>query len=153
MVKRHPALRDLSDDHHHGLVHARRLVKAAECAQGSGGGAASDVQVAQEFLQFFEEHTRAHFREEEEVLLPAFANYGDPAQEPIVQMLVQHVHINRLVRQLASEVCDGKPLGETMHSVGTLLQGHIRLEENVVFPIIEQAMPEDALDALGRELH
>ena len=153
MVKRHPALRDLSEDHHHGLVHARRLVKAADSEQEPEGSGEAAVQVAREFLQFFEEHTRAHFREEEEVLLPSFANYGDPAQEPIVQMLVEHVHINRLVRRLAHEVAGGKPSGETMRSVGTLLQGHIRLEENVVFPLIERAMPEDALDALGRELH
>jgi hemerythrin-like domain-containing protein len=149
-MKRHPALRDLSSDHHHALVQARRLLIAADDVSEPEGTNAG--QAAREFLHFFQEHTRPHFREEEEVLLPAFSNYGDPAQEPIVQMLVEHVHINRLVTQLASEMDSGHPSPQTMRDLGTMLQGHVRLEENVVFPLIESQMPEQALLALAQRL-
>jgi hypothetical protein len=39
-----------------------------------------------------------------------------------------------------------------MRTAGALLQAHIRYEENVLFPLIEAAMPEDALVDLGARL-
>ena len=37
-MKRHPAFRELSSDHHQALVHARRLVKAADVGEGAPRG-------------------------------------------------------------------------------------------------------------------
>ena len=159
-MKRHPALRDLSSDHHQGLVQARRLVKAAEedTASPTGGvtavheGAAANAealaQVARDFLTFWSQHTVLHFRQEEEVLLPAFARYGDPALEPVVRVLVEHVQIRRLVDDLQQQVASGQPSVQTMRAIGEMLKGHIRYEENVLFPLIEAAMPEEALAEL-----
>jgi hemerythrin-like domain-containing protein len=39
-----------------------------------------------------------------------------------------------------------------MQAIGELLRAHIRHEEDVVFPLIEQAMPEEALVALAGQL-
>ena len=44
------------------------------------------------------------------------------------------------------------PEPATMQATGDLLREHIRHEENVVFPLIEAAMPEDALAVLGQQL-
>lgn len=152
-MKRHPALRALSSDHHQGLVQARRLVQVAGLSNGDDSEAAVQVaKVVHEFLAFWAEHTTLHFREEEEVLLPAFARYGDPSVGPVVQMLVEHAHIRRLVADLQSQVAVGQPSKETIHTTGEMLRAHIRHEEDVVFPIIEQAMPEDALRALAVDL-
>jgi len=159
-MKRHPALRELSSDHHQGLVQARRLVQAAG---GPPGGAVGDAaghgtgshdrdveleQAARNFLTFWSEHTAGHFREEEEVLLPAFARYGDPSLEPVVHVLVEHIQIRRLVDDLQGQVEEGKPSVETMLTIGEMLRGHIRYEEDVLFPWIETLMPEEALAAL-----
>jgi len=159
-MKRHPVLRDLSSDHHHALVQARRLVKAAEegMAPPTGGVTAGHdsaaahaealAQVARGFLTFWSQHTVLHFRQEEEVLLPAFARYGDPALEPVVRVLVEHVQIRRLVDDLQQQVASGQLSVHTMRAVGEMLKGHIRHEENVLFPLIEAAMPEEALAEL-----
>ncbi|MEO8285195.1 MAG: hemerythrin domain-containing protein [Chloroflexota bacterium] len=144
MVKRHASLRDLSSDHHQGLVHARHLVKAAE----SPADHAALMETAKAFILFWGEHTNHHFREEEEVLLPEFARYGDPSAPPAVRMLVEHVRIRQLVGDLVSQVDAGAPSPETMGSLGTLLRDHIRHEEDVLFPLIESALPEQALLAL-----
>lgn len=158
-MKRHRALRDLSSDHHLGLVQARRLVKAAanEAAGAQAGeavasGAAGAAKVAREFLAFWAEHTTRHFREEEEVLLPTFGRYGDPSLEPVVRMLVEHVHIRRLVYDLRRQVEANQPSHDTMRSIGELLRAHIRHEEDVVFPLIERMMPEEALQELSSRL-
>jgi hemerythrin-like domain-containing protein len=144
-MKRHPALHSLSSDHHLGLVQARRLVRAAT-------DAAPAAPAAQAFLAFWAEHTRGHFREEEEDLLPAFARYGDPAAAPVVRVLVEHVQMRRLVGDLAEQVAAGVPDPATMTALGELLRAHIRYEEDVLFPLIEQTMPEAALIELARHL-
>jgi hemerythrin-like domain-containing protein len=147
-MKRHPALRELSSDHHQGLVHARRLLKAAGDTNGSHDGETELEGVARGFLAFWSEHTIRHFREEEEILLPAFARYGDPSLEPVVRVLVEHVQIRRLVNDLRQQVGNGEPSVETMRAIGEMLRGHIRHEENVLFPLIETVMPEEALAEL-----
>lgn len=150
-MKRSPSLRDLSSDHHQGLVQARRLVKAANGETPDAGSIAIE-DVARDFLTFFSEETTRHFREEEEVLLPAFARYGEPSLPPVVRMLVEHVHMRRLVDDLQRQSNTGDPSLETMLAIGELLREHIRHEEDVVFPLIEGAMPQEALTELAGRL-
>jgi hemerythrin-like domain-containing protein len=140
-MKRHPALRELSSDHHQGLVHARRLVKAADTGQDL-------EQTARAFLDFWREHTTRHFREEEEVLLPAYARRADPSDPSVVRVLVDHVHIRRLAADLDRQLDRSEPPADTMRRIGEMLRAHIRHEEDVLFPMIEQALPEPELAAL-----
>ena len=56
-MKRAAELRDLSEDHHHGLVQARRLKKAA-----SEEVVAGPVEIAKDFLAFWQEETSIHFQ-------------------------------------------------------------------------------------------
>ena len=109
-------------------------------------------ETAQSFLRFFAEHTNRHFREEEEVLLPAYARYADLSEPSIAQMLIEHVRLRGLVGDLAEQVTHGAPSQETLAALGSLLQSHIRMEENIIFPLIERAMPEEALVELAAEL-
>lgn len=152
-MKRDPGLRSLSSDHQQGLVHARRLVMAAAGMTEKGPDPVEHVdhrETALAFLSLWAEHTNHHFREEEEVLLPVFARYGDPGQPAVVRMLVEHVHIRRLVGDLEEQVSteQGRLSSETMHALGTLLRDHIRHEENVLFPLIESVIPPDVLATL-----
>jgi hemerythrin-like domain-containing protein len=160
-MKRHPALRDLSSDHHQGLVQARRLTRATG---GDGTRSTADVDegaqarsrealrtVAADFVAFWHRHTAPHFREEEEVLLPAFARFGDPASPHVVRTLVEHVRIRRLVGDLRRQLATGPVSTDTVRALGESLRDHIRFEENVLFPMIEEAMPEQALLEMAEE--
>ena len=145
-MKRTQELRTLSEDHHHGLVHARRLTRATDEAN-------SIEPVAREFLEFWQKDASIHFRKEEEVLLPVVARYGgDLSLEPIVKMLEDHARIRGLVMQLSDEAVGGKVRPETLHEIGELLEAHIRLEEREVFPLIEESLPEAALTELAARL-
>ena len=87
-MKRAPELRTLSEDHHHGLVHARRLRRTTEADEAD-----SAVVVTRGFLDFWQKDTALHFRKEEEVLLPVMARYGgDISREPLVEMIEDHAH-------------------------------------------------------------
>lgn len=134
-MKRHVALQPLSRDHHVALVAAQRLRRAT----------ADDAPAARDaFLEFWREHGALHFRVEEDVLLPAFAAYGDPADERVVQMLIEHVRI----RAAAAALAEGDPDLDAMHELGVALAQHVRLEEREVFPLIEETLPADAAAAL-----
>ena len=142
-MKRHPSLRDLSVDHHHALVQAHRLQKAVD----------ADAQTQQstfdDFARFWREHTGPHFREEEEALLPFFARYGDVDEEPIRQMQREHILMRRDAALLfALGAADTSTRNGAMQALGRQLEAHVRLEERVVFPLIEEALPEEALSHL-----
>jgi hypothetical protein len=77
-MKRHPALIPLSHDHHHALVEARRLRRAADTPKSAA--------VARAFLRFFAGETVGHFRDEEELLFPRLVEF-DAARELLVQAL------------------------------------------------------------------
>lgn len=147
-MKRHPDLVELSDDHHQGLVNALRLKKAA-----SGGGA-DPVEAARNFLGFWREDTSVHFRKEEEVLMPVVARYvGDLLEaEPVAEMLVQHARIRGLAMQIRDEVGRDDVQPNTLRELGEQLEDHIRLEEREVFPLIEEALPETALNEVAARL-
>jgi hemerythrin-like domain-containing protein len=148
-MKRAPELRDLSDHHHRGLVQARRLKRAA-----TGDEANMPEETAEAFLEFWQEGTTTHFREEEEVLLPVLARYREDllGREPVVEMLLQHARIRGLVMGLSDEVKGGSVRLETLGSIGELLESHIRLEEREVFSTIEEALPEEALREVADRL-
>lgn len=147
-MKRHSDLREFSDDHHGGLVNARRLRRVAS---GEGGRVARDAALA--FLEFWREETGPHFRKEEEVLLPVLARHRqDVESEPVSRMLTQHARIRGLVMELSDQVARDEVLAETLGELGDQLEAHIRLEERVVFPWIEQALPEHALREVALRL-
>src|SRR5919199_2040882 len=132
-MKRTPELRTLSEDHHHGLVHALRLRRAAEGDQAYPADTA-----ARDFLDFWQKDTALHFRKEEEVLLPVMARHGgDVTRNPVVEMLEGHARIRDLVMRLSDKVVGGNVRPETLREIGDQLEAHIRLEERVVFPLVE----------------
>src|SRR6187551_2355246 len=92
-MKRSPELRDLSEQHHYGLVEARRLRRAAQ-------GEVPVEEAVSLFLAAWHDEIQPHFRIEEEVLLPGLAAVL-PADDPlIVQTLTEHVALRRAVREL-----------------------------------------------------
>lgn len=140
-MKRHPALRGFSDDHYQGLVQALRLKRAASGEGGDPDGAARN------FLKFWRDDTSLHFRKEEEILLPVLSRHGvDLEQEPFTTMLAQHARMRGLVMRLGDEARERAVEKETLKETGDLLEAHIRLEERVVFPRIEDSLPEEGFE-------
>ena len=136
-MNRDPALISLSRDHHKTLVAAQELRRAT--AQ-----TAADVRAR--FLSYWNTHGRAHFRMEEEVLLPAFAAHGDPYHRLVGRALCDHVAIRQRVDALVSE---SPALPAVLHDLGSRLAEHVRLEERELFPLIERTMPAARLAAVA----
>jgi hemerythrin-like domain-containing protein len=143
-LKRHESLQPLSRHHMIGLHTGLKLSRA-----GTEESRISYEEILADAKAFWEPDGQAHFREEEEILLPAFATYGDINQPEIIEMLLEHVTIRSQMDLLLKGKCS---LEET-RQLGVLLQNHIRKEERIIFPMIEQALPEEKLIELAPYLH
>ncbi|HET7128870.1 MAG TPA: hemerythrin domain-containing protein [Gaiellaceae bacterium] len=131
-MKRHPALVHLSHDHHHALVQARKLKRAASDPDRAAAASA--------FATFFADVTVSHFREEEESLFP-LAAWSEEARPLVVQALLDHQRLHALVAQLDRP----EERGSTMVELADLLEQHVRREERELFPLLER-IAVDALD-------
>ena len=130
-MKRLAGLRDLSDDHHAGLVLARRCRQLAR---------ADDVaEFWSELRAAFSRQLAPHFRIEEEALLPALEAIG----EATLALRIRDEH-----RALRALEASGAPSLADVQRFGALLEAHIRFEEREVFEPTQHRLPEGALEAI-----
>ncbi len=151
-MKRHASLHPLSQHHHFALIQALGMRRAAE-APGEKRAAAVKHQ-AEKFVRFWHKTGHVHFREEEEVLLPAYARHTRLDRDAdVMRLLADHAEIRAAVLDFEQRLADKIPIeAEEIASLGKLLHDHVRLEENEVFPRIEKALGEEKLNAMGRGL-
>lgn len=138
-MRRDPALAPLSHEHQHGLAVALQLRRATPETAPAAKAA---------FAAFWEEEGQRHFRVEEEVLLPMAARHVPPAHEAVVRVLVEHVDL----RRRAADIALAEPRLDDLRALGDRLHAHIRHEERVLFPLIEDALPNAELAELAAAL-
>jgi hemerythrin-like domain-containing protein len=143
-VKRHPALVPLSEDHHHELVQARRLRRAA------GAGADERLATGAAYAELFFADTVEHFRREEEIVFPLYAARVGSGDALLARILREHMELHGLARSLRAEVAAGDVASETLRVLGDLLHAHVRAEERELFEAIQRVVPTSELDALAR---
>ena len=151
-MKRHPSLHPLSQHHHFALIQALEMRRAAESPIEKR--AAAVARQAEKFVRFWHKSGHVHFREEEDVLLPAYARHVRIDKDTdVVRLLGDHAEIRAAVLEFETRLAakDAIPADE-LERVGKLLHDHVRLEENEVFPRIEKLLGEDQLNEVGRGL-
>src|SRR5579863_8960505 len=151
-MKRHPSLHPLSQHHHFALIQALGMRRAAEAPAEKR--AAAVARQAEKFVRFWHKSGSVHFREEEEVLLPAYARHVRLDRDAeVMRILADHAEIRAAVLDFEDRIAAKTPIeaGE-LARVGKLLHDHVRLEENEVFPRIEKTLGEKGLNEMGRGL-
>ena len=151
-MKRHPSLHPLSQHHHFALIQALEMRRAAEAP--AERRAAAVARQAEKLVRFWHKSGHVHFREEEEVLLPAYALHVRIDNDAdVVRLLGDHAEIRAAVLDFAERLAAKDEIpAEEMARVGKLLHDHVRLEENEVFPRIEKVLGEKGLNEMGRGL-
>ena len=142
-MRRHESLIPFTHDHHHVLARARRLRLAADSGDGEEQRAA-----AEEFVEFFQDDSLLHFREEEETLFPLVIDRADAPIDLLSRLLLEHVRMHRLVARLEAEIAEGAIAPQTLKAIGELLAAHIRVEESELFPLMEQMVNEEDLRSI-----
>jgi hemerythrin-like domain-containing protein len=137
-VKRSPELAPLSRDHHQALEVALRLRRADE---------STVAEAEAHFSEFWHQAGQRHFEIEERLLLPAISR--DDAEWADAAGRVEREH--EQIRAAASELLQSPTPGATerAHSLGELLNGHVRFEERELFPMLEERLPAAELKSLG----
>jgi hemerythrin-like domain-containing protein len=148
-LKRHPSLHPLSQHHHFALIQALEMRRAAEASAGKRNAAVE--RQAAKFVAFWHKTGQKHFREEEEVLLPAYARHTRLDQDAaVMRVLADHAEIRGAVRDFEERLAAKVPIqAEVMAHFAKLLHDHVRFEENELFPRIERALGEEHLNAMG----
>ncbi len=150
-MKRHPSLHPLSQHHHFALTQALLMRRAAQVP--AARRAAAMRQAAQAFLRFWKKAGQQHFREEEEILLPAYARHTRLDEDAgVMRMLAEHAEIRGRILQLESSQEAEAPAEDDLAALARALHDHIRFEENEVFPRIEAALGETELLSMGQRL-
>lgn len=134
-MKRNPILQPLSREHHGALT----LAKACERAAMSGD--AEQVKLTcQRAIRAFADELEAHFRLEEQTLLPLLTR---PETQPLVQRtLDDHRQLRAL--QAGLRLADSAALD----SFGKLMAAHVRFEERELFATLETFLPQPEINSL-----
>ena len=150
-MKRHESLHALSQHHHFALLESlfiRRATQESETTRAD-----SLKKVAEAFVQFWQNKGKLHFREEEEILIPTYAlHVAIENDQDVVRMLTDHATIRAKIGKLSELLSKNEPFETDLVELGDLLQNHVRLEENIIFPRIEKILSEEELQKVGHLL-
>lgn len=119
-MKRHPALQDLSREHHDALKIARHGRLAA-----LSGDAAAVAAYGAHVARSFDSEMEPHFREEESELLPFLAAAGE--NDLVWRTLAEHAELRALAAALRQAEA------ATLLRFADLLAAHVRFEERELF--------------------
>jgi hemerythrin-like domain-containing protein len=150
-MKRHESLHALSQHHHFALLESLFIRRANE--ESAATRESSLRKVAEEFVQFWKKKGKLHFREEEEILIPAFAlHVSIENDQDVMRMLADHAMIRAKIGKLTSLLSKNEAFETDLTELGELLQSHVRLEENIIFPRMEKILSEEELKRVGHLL-
>jgi len=111
------------------------------------------------FVAFLRQYADAHHHhKEEDVLFEAMIAHGFPREAgPVAVMLHEHDQGRALVGVLAAKVAapgpwtdeDRQELAAAAHGFSDLLHAHIHKEDRILYPMAEQRLPPEVLQAVG----
>lgn len=133
-LKRHKALQPLSREHHHGLLLSWKIRTGF-----SKNIEPERIRVYADW--FFENHLIPHFEVEETHIFTIL----ETNDKLIKKALADHRRIKRLFAETEDDA-------KTLSKIEETLEQHIRFEERVLFPEIQQVATEAQM-ALIEEIH
>ena len=143
-MKRHESLAPLSRDHHANLILAQSLKKTAPPYKGIPKEPLAKAAWAQ---SSFHSSIQEHF-EKEETLLEKVKTRHPEIQKLAGEITEEH----RLLKEAFLSLNTSTDLISALDKLGWELEKHIRKEERVLFPMIEQHCSAEDLDEIRKLL-
>lgn len=136
-MKRHEALAPLSREHHSALILAQLLKKDAPAYKGLLTALNEKTAYA---LQMFTATLQLHFTNEEE-MLDKIRNVHIEIDKLSDEIFTEHQQLKKMFLSLDKT----NNTSEELDTLGQALDDHIRKEERLLFPLIQQHCSEAAL--------
>jgi len=143
-MKRHEALIPLSREHHDGLILARLLQKDAPAYKGLP---TDDKGKAAYALELFLKILQPHFAGEDQILAtiknthPDIDKLAEEITDEHGQLTTAFLHINQ-----------SSNLHDALDVLGINLEQHIRKEERLLFPLIQEYCDEATMQKIKEHL-
>ncbi|MEO5501131.1 MAG: hemerythrin domain-containing protein [Ginsengibacter sp.] len=135
-IKRSEEIAKLSRDHHVSLLFCWKI--------RNGIKKNAEVLRMKNYVSYFlSEHMGAHFREEEDYL---FAPVKD---EKVQRALDEHIVILNLTDKILNA---GEPEKKDLLNLAQLVDDHVRYEERILFPHLENVLSAEQLKEIGKQL-
>ena len=139
-MKRYETIAPLSREHHSALILAQLLKKGAPVYKGLPTTAKDKALYA---IEMYRSTLQQHFKKEE-ALLYLVKGYHDEINKMTLQIIKEHIQLTEAFISLDSTI----ELEEKMDALGKALDRHIRKEERVLFPLIQQYCPAEILSGI-----
>ena len=144
-MKRDEALAPLSRDHHASLILAQLLKRNAPVYNGLPTGVQQKATYA---MEQFNLNIKKHFLLEEE-MLDKVKNINTEIDTIAAEIIIEHQQLTALFQSLAQT----NEQENIMDILATSLQQHIRKEERVLFPLLQQHCSAAIMQDIDALLH
>lgn len=139
-MKRHESLAPLSREHHTALILAQLLKSNAPDYRGMPKLPEDKAGYA---MNIFQTSLQQHFMKEEKIL-EKVKHLDEEIGRLSAEIITEH---EKLTAEFLSLSCTNH-LEQSLHELGMHLDEHIRKEERVLFPMIEEKCPAQLLDEI-----
>lgn len=136
-MKRHDSLAPLSREHHDALILAQLLKKSAPVYKGLPTTAADKAGYA---VKMFHDDLEEHFHKEE-AMLKEVKHVHESISKLADEIFEDHQQLTGLFLSLNNTADQEAVLNE----LGNKLDAHIRKEERILFPLIQEHCSEEQL--------
>lgn len=140
-MKRHTALIPLSRDHHSTLILSRLLRSDAPPYKGLPS---DSIEKAKYALKHYHEELIHHF-EQEEKIIPLLKGLDAELDTLLGEMKSEHYQLHEMFGSLVLERDD---LSAQLDRLGRSLESHVRKEDRLIFPLIQDTCNEKLLNEL-----
>ena len=135
-LKRSKQLSPLSREHHQALLFVWKIKQGIAAGIGAG-------RIAAYCTWFWQQELKAHMEKEEAVLTEVLAT-----THPLMYNMIED---HSAIRAKFSQINDD-PSYMLLKRLAQIMYYHIRFEERVLFPHIEQVANSEMLEKIGRQL-
>ena len=140
-MKRHPSLAHLSRDHHPALILSQLLKKDSPVYKGLPTGTKEKADYA---FGFYKEELAEHFKKEELIVIRIVKGIRTELDQLGEELIAEH----KKLRELFEEIKTSGDLINHLDLIGNILEQHIRKEERVFFPMIQEYCEEQLLEKI-----
>lgn len=144
-MKRHSSLAILSREHHDALILAQLLKRAAPVYRGLP----TDLDgKADHAIRFYQNKLIKHFEEEEQVIIKKIKEVNTDLDKIAGEIIEEHKEF----RSAFESIKGTRELETKLDTLGRNLEQHIRKEERIFFPMIQELCSEGLLSEIEQAL-